>query len=539
MFLTRLIAREDLVDLATSRLERDRLVTLTGPGGAGKTRLAVEVGARWSCERVVFVELASVEDPALISSTVSQALAWDDAEPAADLGAALRSVSSVPVLLVVDNCEHLLTVCRDLVGQALAACPQLRVLTTSRVPLGIPGEAIVRVGALSVPPAGAGGVADAAAYPAVELFVDRAQLHDPSFSLSERNISPVVDICRLVDGLPLAVELAAAHVCALSVHEVADRLRRDVLRLGVDSEPRRPTLEHVLRWSYELLDTKAQELLRALSVFVDGFTLEAAEAICPSATLEQAAVYPTLKRLVDHSLVQRTDVAGGTRFDLYRTVRTFAAEIVGTEQPAGAASDVAARRPAFLLVREGDTWAVGAGGDVSRLKHAKGLSYLRSLIEACGDEIHTLELATTYGGPQATVSASEAEQLGLQSKPERSEAVIDGRALSAYRQRFRDLQEDLAEAQQNRDPERESRVKQEMAFLADELGRATGLGGRARSETSQSEKARVAVTKAIRSAIQRVIEVEPEIGAHLDAAVKTGTFCSYRPSGGNTTWKTR
>lgn len=538
-FLTRLIARDDLLALTKSRLEECRLVTLTGPGGAGKTRLAAEI-ARTAADRPVhWADLVALEDSALVPSVIAEAVAPEPLEAPDDLDTVARILGSAgPALLIIDNCEHLQAACRDLVGRLLSACPSLQVLTTSRVALGVDGEARVNVEPLGVPPSNATACVEVAEYPAVELFLDRAQLHDPSFSLEEADAAAVAEICRLVDGLPLAIEVAAAQVRALSPQDAAARLRQDPLQLAAATHRRRLTLEEVLQWSYDLLDPSSQELLRSLAVFVDGFSLEAAEAVCHTATLPASAVYPTLARLVDHSLVRATRVDRRTRYELPVTVRAFAT-MASAEEPQSEndASDRAAR-PCFWLVREGDVWSVGRDDRLSRLKHAKGIAYVHQLVESAGTEVHALDLAGQFGGGIA-VSGAEAQQLGLSSRTESVEKVVDTRALSAYKRRFHDLQEELEEARQHHDSEREARVREEMSFLADELGSVTGRGGRARSETSQAEKARVAVTKAIRSAIRRIAEADTEMGRHLEQTVRTGTYCCYEPPGGAPHWKTR
>lgn len=525
--LTRLIAREELLGVIQDRIGRTRLATLTGAGGAGKTRVAMELASRreQAGDEVLFVELASVEH-AWVGSAFAEVVAGSCREGAVDVAAAIEvlQAAGARALVVLDNCEHVLTGSRELIEQILARSPAA-VLTTSRVPLGIPGEAVMKVGALPVPPedVNADGVGG---YPAVELFLDRAVLHDPGFVLDDDNATSIAEICRMVDGLPLAIEIAAAQLRGMTAPETAARMRRDLLALSSGDGGRRATLEQVLRWSHDLLDAQARELLRRLSVFAAGFTLEAAEQVCSSESLPPTSVYSALFRLVDHSLVQRTATTAPTRYRLFEAVRTFAGELLDA-----ADTDLAPEDPrvkSFVLAREGDVWAVGRPGDVRRVKHSKGLAYLHHLIRSASEEVHALALATS-DAPGGTVTAAEAADAGLTLVVRAGGAVIDEQALKAYRRRYEELQEDLADASLLGNGERGAMLREELAFLAEEIALVTGRGGRARSTADDAERARVAVTKAIRAAIGRVEEVDAEVGAHLAASVATGQFCSYDP----------
>lgn len=538
LLLTRLVGRDDLLGLVDERLRRSRLVTLTGPGGAGKTRLAVEAAGRTPLRhdgRVWMAELAEVGDERLLAQAVATAVAPDDVGD--DPAEAIRGAGAGPALLVLDNCEQVRTACAQVVTELLAEFPELMVLATSRVPLKVPGEAVVPVHALQWPPVEVVEPAEVARFPAVELFVDRATLHEPAFALDAHNAAEVAAICRLLDGLPLAVELAAAQVRTLAPQEIYQRLRGDPLGLGTAESARGNTLGQVLRWSYDLLDVQAQELLAALSVFSGGFTLEAVEHVCASQTMPRDAVYRAMSHLVDHSLVQATSRHGRTRYSLFEVVRAFASARAAER---GGSSVVASPAPddVVLFIREGDVWSVGRRGRAARLKHSKGLSYLHRLVQAPGQKVHALDLARGLAVAAAPVAVSEMEDAGMSRDIGRGAPVVDNRALTAYRQRYRDLQEELEEARGHRDVGREGRVREEMQFLADELGRVTGLGGRLRTETTAGEKARVAVTKAIRSAIARVADVQPEIGRHLEGAVVTGAFCVYEPRGEALQWET-
>jgi predicted ATPase/DNA-binding SARP family transcriptional activator len=333
--LTSFVGREDEVGRVTSLLGRARLVTLTGPGGAGKTRLSVEVASAAGGE-VCFVELAPIADGADVPRAVLGALGLREAGllAAPDRGGPARTdaadrISSAlagrDLLLVVDNCEHVVDDVARLLARLLGACPGLSVLATSREPLGITGETLSPVPPLALPPADA-GAGDATAYPAIRLFTDRAAAVLPGFRLDAATVEPVVRICRALDGLPLAIELAAARLRALPVAEVAARLDdrfRLLSRGSRTAEARHRTLRAVVEWSWDLLDDDERTLARRLTVFAGGATLAAAEAVC-GASGRQGDVVDLLTSLADKSLVEPVD--GGRRFRMLDTVRAFGAE---------------------------------------------------------------------------------------------------------------------------------------------------------------------------------------------------------------------
>ncbi|GAA4688234.1 BTAD domain-containing putative transcriptional regulator [Pseudonocardia yuanmonensis] len=317
--------RERVAQLCRDR----RLVTLTGPGGAGKTTLATEA-ARTVPDRfpdgVVLVELAGVEDPARVPTAVVDALglAGDAAvDPAERLVRALRDSR---MLLVVDNCEHVVDACAVLVQRLLAGCPSLHVLASSREALAVPGEVQLPVRPLPVPPVDA-GPDELAGNDAVRLFAERAWAAAPCFVLDDSTLGPVAEICRRLDGLPLALELAAARVAVLPVDRIAERLSDRFALLTAGSRTaaaRHRTLQATLDWSHALLDDEERVLLRRLAVFRGGWTLEEAEAACAGDPLSVGAVLDVLTRLVARSLV--VDAHGGDgRFRMLETVRAYAA----------------------------------------------------------------------------------------------------------------------------------------------------------------------------------------------------------------------
>jgi non-specific serine/threonine protein kinase len=324
--LTRLIGREREVAAVADLVRQDgvRLVTLTGPGGVGKTRLALRVTEEIDdafADGVGFVELASVRDPAHVLAALATVVGVQDLGRRPLRESLIRALSERDLLLVLDNCEHVLPAAPQ-IADLLTRCPRLQVLASSRAPLGVAGERLWPVSSLPLPPADDPGPDFG---PAVELFVERAQAVVPEFRLSTANMATVVQICRNLEGLPLALELAAARMRLLSPGELLVRLnqRLSLLTGGTcDLPPRLRSLEDAIAWSYDLLSPAEQWLLRRLAVFVGGFTVEAAEAVTASDIPKPLAA---LQTLVDHSLVVRgVDEAGESRFVMLETIREFA-----------------------------------------------------------------------------------------------------------------------------------------------------------------------------------------------------------------------
>ncbi|MGX7675202.1 AfsR/SARP family transcriptional regulator [Plantactinospora sp. DSM 117369] len=298
--LTALLGRDDLLDVVAGRLDRHRLVTLTGTGGAGKTRLAVAVAGSRTDRPVWFVDLTAVESPVRVPRAVAAALGVPDV--GRDIVEALAAdLGPVRALLVLDNCEHLVTGCAELVERLLSRCPGLRVLATSRVALRLPAEARIRVPALAVPEVGTGhSLAALAAHPATRLFLERAR-EFAGRPVPEASAEAVVRLCAELDGLPLAIELAAARTPMLTVQEIIARLRTDV-RLLRSPDPRPPdrhrSVAAAVESSLALLDADACRLFDRLSICAAGFDAEAARSIGgPSAPAALAA-------LVEASLVE-------------------------------------------------------------------------------------------------------------------------------------------------------------------------------------------------------------------------------------------
>jgi non-specific serine/threonine protein kinase len=332
--LTSFVGRErDLADVC-SILVSQRLLTLTGVGGCGKTRLALEAArttAREFADGACLVELATLRDSAQVPQSLGVALGVREV-PTQPMEATLVStLRSRRLLLILDNCEHLLDGCARLVDTLLSTCPGVHALATSREPLGLTGEVSWRVPSLPVPPTGPPPSPDAVgAYAASRLFVERAHAADPSFTVNARNAATIVRICHRLDGIPLALELAAVLVRGMSVDDLAERLGQRFSLLTGGSRvalPRQQTLRATIEWSYQLLSMAQRQLFACLSVFTGGWAVAAAEAVGAGDGIERDDVLGLLLELVEKSLVIAENSTDGTkRYTLLETLRQFARE---------------------------------------------------------------------------------------------------------------------------------------------------------------------------------------------------------------------
>jgi predicted ATPase/DNA-binding SARP family transcriptional activator len=337
--LTSFVGRERETEEVRRLLATTRLLTLTGPGGCGKTRLALHAATQVLPEfadGAWLVELAPLADPALVAQTVVSALGARTAPSAMNaLEEARRPALTLlteylrqkKLLLILDNCEHLADECARLVETLLRACPNLRILATSRATLGAAGETAWRVPSLSLPDL-KGELLPAALtqYEAIRLFVDRATAALPAFQVTEKNAPALARVCHQLDGIPLAIELAAVRVKALPVEQLAARLDDQFRLLTGGSRtalPRQQTLRAAIDWSYDLLTEAERMLLRRLAVFAGGWSLEAAEAVCAGEGVEDWEILDLLTQLVDKSLVQYEEHDGEGRYRLLEIIRQY------------------------------------------------------------------------------------------------------------------------------------------------------------------------------------------------------------------------
>jgi predicted ATPase len=351
--LTSFVGREREIAEVKDLLAEQRLLSLTGAGGCGKTRLALQAAAELP-ERfedgVWLVELASLSDSNLVPQAIASTLEVREVPGRALTEVVIEHLKSKKTLLVLDNCEHLVEACARLAEAFLRSCPNLRILATSREALGITGETGWLVPSLSLPePHYLPPVEELRRYEAARLFIERAVAMLPTFEPTDRNAAAVARVCRGLDGIPLAIELAAARVKVVSVGQIAERLNDRFRLLSGGSRtalPRHRTLRATIDWSHDLLSEEEKVLFRRLSVFAGGFTLEATEAVCVGDDLEEDEVLALLSHLVDKSLVVVQERGGEARYRLLETVRQYGWEKL---EESGEADAVRRRHAIFFL----------------------------------------------------------------------------------------------------------------------------------------------------------------------------------------------
>ncbi|GAA4582961.1 hypothetical protein GCM10023194_19010 [Planotetraspora phitsanulokensis] len=418
--VTSFVGRDEDVARVRDVLGAARLLTLVGPGGAGKTRLAEEVAATLADEYadgVWSIELAEVHDPEWLPAAVSRALGLregglrggTDAGPGEGTGgAAARLAARIgdrQALLVLDNCEHLIEACARLAGRVLADCPGVRIIATSREPLGISGEFLHPVEPLGLPPVDV-EFADADGYPAVRLFLDRAAAVRPGFTLTPGDLPGVLEICRRLDGLPLAIELACTRLRSLSPPEIAARLS-DRFRLLTGGSrtalPRHQTLLAVVEWSWRLLTEAERTAACGLAVFTGGATLDAAQAVCAAGGLEdeiEHEIVEVVAALVDKSLVEMVETPG--RPSRYRMLGTVAAFAAARLAESGEADRSRRAHAAFFLARAEEAEpGLRAGAQLERLawfdqEYGNLTAALRWAVDG-GEEQTAVRLAAALG----------------------------------------------------------------------------------------------------------------------------------------------
>jgi len=380
--LTQIVGREAEIAELSAMLRAGRLVTLLGPGGAGKTRLAVAIGAKEQQELtdgVWFADFSSVDDPVRVPQTIGRLLGllgtagvpWEEA--------VAECIGNSDRLLILDNCEHLIEACGDIAEHLLTHCPRLTILATSRAPLGLDGEQRYPVPPLAFPvELGPNEPVDYANFSGLRLFESRARLVSPNFSISASNAPMVLAICREVDALPLGIEMACARLGAFSLDEVARRLddKLSFLRNPIrTSSPRHKSLGAVIDWSYELLPEDGRTLLRRLAVFSGGWSAGSAEDVCSFGALRPDLVLDAMATLTEASLIQRR----GDRYICLETVREFAEQRLkdGTDE-----DEIRTRHAIYFAESLDDIQAHIAelGPDKAAAKYAPELDNIRKAL---------------------------------------------------------------------------------------------------------------------------------------------------------------
>ena len=348
----------ELAELRSLVSGGSRLVTIVGPGGIGKSRLALQEAAEaldGMGDGVWLVELAPVADPELVARTVASVIQVREEPGRPMLDTLVDAVGNRHLLVVLDNAEHLLGAAAKLVEAMVRSCPRACLLVTSREPLGISGERVFRVPSLTVPPADLASPDRLVAFESVQLFAERASMQRQGFGLDDANAASVAAICRRLDGIPLALELAAARLGSLSVSDINSRLdqRLGLLTGGSQSAlPRHQTLRALIDWSYDLLNPEERLVADRLSVFAGGWTLEAAEAVTSVGDVEDWQVLDRLAALVDKSLVQAEEFLGSTRYRQLETVRHYTAERLAQRAGSELHETRAAHRDYYLALVE-------------------------------------------------------------------------------------------------------------------------------------------------------------------------------------------
>jgi predicted ATPase/DNA-binding CsgD family transcriptional regulator len=332
--LTRFIGRKKEISQVIELVQKHPLITLTGSGGVGKTRLALTTAhelLNYFPDGVKYVDLAPLSNPKLVIQAVADVVGVRENSGSKPMESLIFYFSDHQALLVFDNCEHLADACAGLVHSLLSVVPGLKVLATSREPLGVPGEMIFRVPSLPFPlPDQVKSVDELLAFDSVQLFLDRAQAVLPEFQVNLQNAAALMQICQRLDGIPLAIELAASRTASLGIGQIASRLDQAFTLLTGGSRlslERHRTLRSTIDWSYQLISEPERVLFRRLSVFVGGWTLEAAEQTCTGVDISEAEVLNLLSLLVNKSLVLADHLSGGeTRYRMLETIRQYALE---------------------------------------------------------------------------------------------------------------------------------------------------------------------------------------------------------------------
>ncbi len=397
--LTSFLGRDEVIDEIAQLVETAALVSIVGTGGAGKTRLAVEAGARLLSrfpDGVWFVELAPLSDPSLVAHALASTLHVQESPQRPLLETLASYLARKRMLLIFDNCEHVIAQARSVIGSLLPESPTVSVIVTSREALTISGERVYRIPPLAVPPRGVLAPDEAMKYGAVALFADRVRAADSRFAVTPDNVEPVVEICRRLDGLPLALELAAARASVLSPSQICERLDRvfDLLTgKGASTLARHETMRAVIDWSYALLSSQARLLFDRVAIFVGGFTLETATAVCSDEKLPAEDVLELLSSLITQSLVMVDFARGDARYHLLEATRQYVLEKLSehgerhtiAQRHASAFHALAARLDRDWYTAAERSWFREADAEVDNFRRALGwtLSERRDLRTGC------------------------------------------------------------------------------------------------------------------------------------------------------------
>ena len=531
--LTSFVGREREVEDVARMLAKNRLVTLTGVGGIGKTRLSLQVAANLLDnfpDGVWLVELAPLADARLVPEAVASVLGVKEEAGRPLTEVLARFVKERRLLLVLDNCEHLLHACAELAGLLLKAGAQAQILASSREPLKIRGEASFPVPPLPVPDPFQTFMRDTVKqFGAARLFVERAVAVQPAFAVTDDNATAIAGICQRLDGIPLALELAAARVRALSVEQIATRLAdRFRLLTGGDRTalPRQQTLRALIDWSYDLLSDDERVLFRRLAVFAGGFTLEAAEAVACASDLEPSAILDLLAQLVEKSLVVVDKDSG--RYRMLETVRQYA------EQRLEASEDAASARtrhlnhfvtflestlPRLFGPRQG-MWLVQL--DLERENVLAAHAWSERALDGAALDLRLAHVMRQYLNNRGLMKLALQLTTEALARPgaeqrdaARSRACFDAGwvycGMGQYAAAQAVLEEGLAIARETGDTERVARILQPLGFAA------LGQGNRA----------------AARGYLEEAVELAREQGDRREIAAAVNNLAQFHRSGGD------
>ncbi|PRX46893.1 putative ATPase [Nonomuraea fuscirosea] len=397
-----IIGRKSEIAEVRQLLSRARLLTLTGPGGVGKTRLAIHVAThvqRAFSDGVCLVELSPVQDDRLLAMAIAETLGTQDEVPQLSTESMIEYLWAKQVLLILDNCEHLVEACARLAGALLTVAPKVQVLATSREPMGVPGETVFVVPPMSLPGAGDRVTGnDVHRYDALALLLDRARRAAPQTDISS-SPAAVAQLCRLLDGLPLAIELAVVWLRVLSLDQIIDRLdgRLDFLSQGYRTAlPRHQTLRAAVEWSFDLCSAQEQILWERLSVFSGGFDLAAAEEICSAEPLGREDILPLLADLTEKSIVTSETCGARSRYRILETLREYGHERLSRRD---AASSLQRRHAVYYqgLAQRNKTRWFGPDQVEYFTTIALELPNLRTAMEFClGADFRIEEAVQTY-----------------------------------------------------------------------------------------------------------------------------------------------